>query len=167
MIGMKLEFEEALKLYKNNIYRVCKMFSSRYDEQKDLFQEISIQLYKSLPYFKAEASIRTFIYRIAINTCIRYKYKYQLGAKKQSIDDAEWFAVDESFMKLEQKEKFEQLYQCISYLKEADKSLVLLFLEDLSYKEMADITGISENLVAVKMSRVRERLFKCLTINPL
>lgn len=162
-----MKFEQVLDQYKTNLLRVCKMFSSQYDEQKDLFQEISIQLYKSLPGFKAEANIKTFLYRVAINTCIRYKYKYQIGTKKQSLEDVDWFVVDESFYKMEQKEKFEQLYHCISYLKEADKSLVLLYLEDLNYNEMAEITGITENHVAVKMSRIKEKLFKCLTINPL
>jgi RNA polymerase sigma factor (sigma-70 family) len=162
-----MNFEEVLTQYKNNIVRVCKMFSQNSDERKDLFQEISIQIYKSLMSYRAEASLNTFIYRISINTCVRYKYKHQLGERKISLDDVEWYKEDDSMLQLEQQEKLEQLYRCIYKLNDVDKSIVLLYLEDLNHKEIAEISGITENHVAVKMSRIKEKLFKCLTINPL
>lgn len=161
----KMEFEKVLIQYKGNIARICKTFSRQSAEQKDLFQEITIQLFKSLPTFRNQASLNTFIYRIALNTCIRYKYKYRLGEQKISLDDIEWFKEDDSQIKLDQKEKIEQLYTCIERLNITDKSIVIMYLEDLNYKEISEIAGISENHVAVKMSRIRERLFKCLTIN--
>lgn len=156
-------FEEILKSHKGNIFRVCKMFSSDFDEQKDLFQEIDIQLHKSLPTFKGNSTLKTFVYRIALNTSIRYKNKFYLGIKKTSIEDIEWFVSDDSDQKLSQQERIEQLYVCISTLKDADKSMVLLYLEDLNYVEISQITGLSENHIAVKMTRIREKLFNCLT----
>lgn len=162
-----MNFEETLELYKSNVIRVCKMFSQEQDEQKDLFQEISIQLYRALPTFQAASSLTTFIYRVSINTCMRYKYTHRLGEKKLNLEDVEWYLEDDNTLKLSKAEKLEQLYACINRLNNADKSVVLLFLEDLSHREIAEIAGITENHVAVKMGRIRERLFKCLTINPL
>lgn len=157
--------EEILNNYKGNIVRACKMFSTDTEERKDLFQEISFQLYKALPGFKGDSSITTFIYRISINTCIRFKYKFLGKEPKISLEDIEWYIEDDSKISLDRKERYEQLYYCISRLKEADKTMVLLYLEELSYKEISEITGLTENNIAVKMSRIKEKLFNCLTIN--
>ena len=162
-----MTIEEVLHQYKGNMARVCKMFSSHTEERKDLFQEISLQVYKSIPSFRADSSLTTFIYRISINVCMRYKFKYQMNQKRTSLDQDDWYLEDDTMIKLDQKERLEELFICINRLNDVDKTLVLLYLEDMNYKEIAQISGITENHVAIKMSRIREKLFNCLTINPL
>jgi len=123
-------------------------------EREDLFQEIVLQLWRSFPTFRNESKITTWMYRIALNTAIS-------GLRKKRVPTTELEAV--SYQIKDEKEdyledKLVQLYKAINYLSDIEKSIVLLYLEDKPYDEIAEIIGISANYVAVKMNRIKEKL---------
>lgn len=159
-------FLAALEENKHSIYRICKVYASVPLEPEDLFQEVIYNIWKSMPTFRHDSGISTWIYRITLNVCLRSKMRLDRNSKKIlsldsiSIDIAAEPSGDEN-----KREKTRILNDCISKLPDTDKSIILLFLEDLSYKEIAFITGLTENHIAVKMKRIRKKLFDCLTLN--
>lgn len=136
------------------------MYTSNQDDHSDLFQEMILQLWKAFPSFRNEAKITTFMYRIALNTAIS-------GIRKKKIKTTELASV--SFQIQEQNnenynDELKLLYASIEQLSDIEKSIALLFLEDKPYDEIAEITGISANYVAVKMNRIKEKLRKLLNV---
>jgi RNA polymerase sigma factor (sigma-70 family) len=155
-------FEEVIENHKNRIGRICKVYAANPDTVKDLFQEVIFNIWKSIPGFNGDAALSTWIYRISLNVCLRHSLKLNRKENTISIEDMQ-FEISEKESDDNLKERYKILYQCIEQLNEVDKSIVLLFLEDLPYKEISEITGLSENHIAVKMGRIRKQLFNCLT----
>ena len=156
-------FEEILERNKYKIYRICTIYAVAPIEPQDLFQEVVFQIWKSLDKFKGKSSIDTWIYKIAINVCLRSKMKFDKGNNKTDRFESIHFTPVEEEIDASEQEKFTYLKECISTLNETDTSLIVLYLDDLSYKEIAVITGLSENHIAVKMKRIRKKLFECIT----
>jgi len=158
----KRQFITLLEENKLLILRICRGYAIDHEDRKDLFQEVVINLWRSLPSFQGRSSISTWIYRIALNTCIRASLKYKTGNKEKIVLESISFEEIEDPARESQNEAYQQLYSCINTLPESDKSIVLLYLEDLPYADIALITGLIENHVAVKMKRIRVKLFDCL-----
>jgi RNA polymerase sigma-70 factor (ECF subfamily) len=160
----KCIFGKIIEDNKQRIIRICWAYSQNKEDQKDLFQEVALNLWKSLPSFRKEARLDTWVYRVCLNVCMQYAMK--LNKSKIVRVDFEGIEIfDDSadlHYNLENFEKIKILYECISKLNDAEKSLVLLFLEDLSYKTISEVTGITENHVAVKLSRIKKKLFNCI-----
>lgn len=156
-------FEEILERNKHKIYRICNIYAVPPLEPQDLFQEVVFQVWKSLNSFKSKSSIDTWVYKIAINVCLRSKMKLDKNHNKTDRLESIHFTPIESEIDSYGQEKIKYLKECISTLNETDTSLIVLYLDDLSYKEIAIITGLSENHIAVKMKRVRKKLFECIT----
>ena len=161
----KLEsnFEQILGENKHKIYRICKIYSVTPIEPQDLFQEVVFQIWKSLENFKDKASIETWVYKIAINVCLRSKMKFEKSNNKTDRFESIYFTPVEKEIDASEQEKFQYLKECIATLNETDTSLIVLYLDDLSYKNISVITGLSENHIAVKMKRIRKKLFECIT----
>ncbi len=157
-------FEAALNTNKEKIYRICRIYAVSPLEPQDLFQEVVYHIWKSFPSFKGASQLDTWIYRIALNVCMRSKLKLEKNQSKTIRFDAIQFKVNNESTPVEDEEKYLLLKQCIASLTESDASLIVLYLEDLPYKQIASITGLSENHIAVKMKRIRKKLFDC--INP-
>ena len=156
-------FEQTLKDNKHKIYRICRIYASDPIEPEDLFQEVVFQVWKSLPNFKGNASVHTWVYRIALNVCLRSKMKLdKSNLKTAKLDAIHFTPVTETVDEFEQ-EKFQYLKECIATLNESDTSIIVLYLDELSYREIAEVTGLSENNIAVKMKRIRKKLFECIT----
>ena len=156
-------FEEVIEANKDKIYRICKTYAVTPIEPQDLFQEVVFQIWKSFANFKAESKVDTWVYRIALNVCMRSKLNFERNKDKMMrLDAIEYKVAIEEPEHLE-KERYQFLKECIASLNEADTSIIILYLEDLSFKEIAKITGLTENHVAVKMKRIRKRLFDCIT----
>ena len=160
---MNVTFDEVLEANKESIYRICRIYAVHPIEPKDLFQEVVYELWKSFSTFEGRASVSTWVYRIALNVGLRSKMKLQRSNDKvvrwpsiQWISDTNHDADD-------QEEKYQALRNCIEGLNEADQSIVVLFLEELPYKEIAAVTGLTENHIAVKMKRIRKKLFDCIS----
>lgn len=157
-------FEAALNTNKEKIYRICRIYAISPLEPQDLFQEVIYHVWKSFSSFKGASQLDTWIYRIALNVCMRSKLKLEKNQSKTVRFDAIQFKVNNENYTVESEEKYLLLKQCIAALNESDASIIVLYLEDLPYKQIAAVTGLTENHIAVKMKRIRKKLFDC--INP-
>ena len=158
------KFTAVLEQYKDRLFRICRAYGKTTEEQEDLFQEVVYNIWRSFDQFRQDSGIYTWLYRITLNVCMRKHYQFQRDQQRQvQLEGIQFIqpAVNSSEQSLETKEESNTLYQCIHQLKEADRSIILLFLEDLPYKEIAKIMGITENHVAVKIKRIKQHLYEC------
>jgi RNA polymerase sigma-70 factor (ECF subfamily) len=137
------------------IYKICTLYAAK-EDQEDLKQEIIYQLWKSYPTFRGDAKFQSWMYRVALNTAMlglrARKVKYtRLSEHALEISDEPQNSADE-----EVRIKF--LYKQISKLKDLDKTIIFLYLEQCSYDEIAEITGISAKNVSVRLVRIKEKL---------
>lgn len=151
-------FLELVEDNKKRINQICSVYAKNEEDRRDLVQDVLINIWKSLPSFEHRANVNTWVYRITLNVCLRSKYE-KVRQKKVQLENVHF----EPIADVPKNEKYEHLYHCINQLNDADKAVIILFLEDLSYKEIAEIIGISENYVAVKIKRIKVQLFKCLS----
>ena len=156
-------FITTVEANKDRMFRICRSYSIDVDDAKDLFQEVLVNLWKSLPSFKQQSNIDTWVYRITINVCLRAK---QFSDKKQKhfvrLEFMNFENVEDTIAPSENEMLFQKLSECVKKLEGIDKSIILLHLEDLPYKEIAQIFGLSENHVAVKIKRIKSKLLTCL-----
>jgi len=148
-------FENWLDQYKALIFKVTRAYSFTPMDQDDLFQEIVIQVWHSVPTFRQKSSVITWIYRIALNTALKWVRKERKHAQLESLDNVQHILQDR---RVKIDERLSWLYEEIHKLDEIDRSVTLLMLDDFSYKEMADILGISESNVGVKINRIKKHL---------
>lgn len=151
---MRGEFQTLLIDNNKIISKVCRIYTDNTEDFEDYYQECVIQLWRSFKTFRGASKISTWIYRVCLNVCLS-----QLRAKKRKLTTTTEFIPeikDESFEV--EKEQVELLYKAIRYLKESDRAIVLLYLEDKSYKEMAEILGITVTNVGAKVNRVKHQL---------
>lgn len=148
-------FENWLGQYKALIFKVVRAYALTAMDQEDLFQEITLQLWRSIPSFRHESSSTTWIYRIALNTGIKWVRKERKHSQAETLDTVEHILQEN---KLPVDERLVWLYEEIHQLNEIDRSLALLLLDDFSYKEMAVILGITESNVGVKINRIKKHL---------
>lgn len=149
-------FQEWLNGYRGLLFKIIKAYAFNTENQNDLFQDVCLQVYRSIPHFKAESAVSTWLYRIALNTAIKWsarEKKHMNGRQEldtmtnllQTCDDPD-------------DNRVAWLYAEIRKLNEIDRSLTLLLLDGCSYKEMSDIIGISESNIGVKIHRIKKQL---------
>src|SRR5512136_1962001 len=154
-------FKSWLREYGGTVLKVARAYTLTAEECEDLAQEILLQLWRSLPQFQGRASGSTWVYRVALNTALGWHRKEgRRQARQQPLLEPEDLPVTglNSAEQLQQREVVERLYAAIRQLPKADAALVLLYLEDLSYREMAEVLGVSETNVGVKLNRARKTL---------
>ena len=156
-------FEQILEDNKYKIFRICKIYAISPMEPQDLFQEVVYQIWKSFSTFKRKSNISTWIYKISLNVCYRSKMQLEKSNRKTVRLESIQFVPVEIIPDKSQQKKYKALHSCISSLNESDQSIVILYLEELPYKEIAGITGLTENHIAVKMKRIRKVLLDCIT----
>lgn len=154
MKKLEIEFEQVVKQYKNTIYTVCFMFSKDSREVNDLFQDVLVNLWKGFDTFKGESNIGTWIWRVSLNTCI------SSDRKKKIVSVPLIMGIDLFEDRDEDTTQIKMLYNRISRLKHFDRAIVLLWLENFSYEEIAAIVGISVKNVSVRLFRIKEELKK-------
>lgn len=147
------EFAKMMKTHKSTIYTVCYMFSNDEDEVADLFQEVMIRVWRGLPSFNGGSDVKTWIYRIALNTCISFDCKKKRRHETKLAMDINLFADKDK-----ETEQINILHKRISRLLPLDRAIVLLWLENISYEEIGAIIGISAKNVSVRLVRIREQL---------
>lgn len=153
--------EDFLRLIQQNsgiIYKICRAYCANTADREDLAQEIIYQLWKAGKSYDDNYKFTTWMYRVALNTAISFYRVNNKSAATIAIDDTDIPAEDTSNDGTASAENIKLLQQYISELKELDKALMILYLEAKSYKEIADITGITETNVATKISRIKEKL---------
>ena len=153
MTDTERQFAKTVREHKSTIYTVCYMFSKDDDEVNDLFQEVLINLWKGYDSFGHRSDIRTWIYRVALNTCISLDRKKRRSATVRLAMDINLFEDRD-----EDTRQVDMLHKRISRLQPFDRAIVLLWLEDLSYEEIGQIVGISTKNVSVRLFRIREQL---------
>jgi RNA polymerase sigma-70 factor, ECF subfamily len=153
----ELLFQQLIEDSKGSIYRICLSYLNHPDDVQDLYQEILIAIWQAMDRFQGNSSWNTYIYRIAINSAIRFKMNQKKNQAEQ-IRDIHLNVVDEHTDHKE--EVLHQLSECIHQLEDADRILISLVLEDLSYKQIAEILHTDTNNIGVKISRVKKKLSK-------
>lgn len=152
------QFKELIKSSKNSIYRICYSFLDDTEDIKDLRQEIFYELWKSMDRFKGESTWNTYIYRIAVNTAIRFKTTLgKQSSVETPIKQSVLKMADNNFNK-EKEEQLNLLEQSIKKLPDNDRILISLVLEDLSYKEIAEVLNMNVGNVGVRIGRVKKKL---------
>ena len=153
MTDTERQFAKTVREHKSTIYTVCYMFSKDDDEVNDLFQEVLFNLWKGYDSFGHRSDIRTWIYRVALNTCISLDRKKRRSATVRLAMDINLFEDRD-----EDTRQVDLLHKRIQRLQPFDRAIVLLWLEDLSYEEIGQIVGISTKNVSVRLFRIREQL---------
>ena len=154
MDSLELDFARVVREHKGTVYMVCYMFSKDEEEVADLFQDILVNLWKGFAKFRGDSSIRTWIYRVSLNTCISAERKKKRKGETVPLDmNINLF--DDS---LEDMKQIRMLQGRISRLGPFDRAIVLLWLENLSYDEIGAIVGISAKNVSVRLFRIKEQL---------
>ena len=154
---LEKDFLEMIAAQKRTIYKVCYIYAKDQDDLNDLFQETVLNLWKSFPRYRGDSKLTTWVYRIAMNTCITFLRRS--NARPQTVPMTAQ-AVASLEADEETSEQLKELYRLINQLGKLERALILLWLEERSYQEMADILGLSKANVAVKLNRIREKLKK-------
>ena len=147
-------FTSWLADHKGILFKVVHAYAFEHADRQDLFQEVAVQLWRSVDAFRGDSSVPTWMYRVALNTAIAWTRKqdrHQRG--KQPLEDLLTTAPANGL-----DPRVEWLYQQIAQLKDVDRSVALLMLDGFSYKEIADVVGITESNVGVKINRIKAAL---------
>lgn len=149
-------FKAWISQYKALIFKVVRAYAAEPMDQDDLFQEISIQVWHSIPAFQQQSANTTWIYRIALNTALKWRGNERKHvAAHESLDNVQ--AILQA-TPIQIDERLAWLYEEIYKLDDIDRSITLLLLDGFSYKEMATIVGMSESNVGVKINRIKKQL---------
>ena len=148
------QFTTIVNKHKRTIYTVCYMFSNDRNEVEDLFQDLLVRMWNGFESFRGESSLNTWVWRVSLNTCLNFERRktregerIELNVDITPVDDADYDAM-----------QIRQLHERIGRLGFIDRSIILLWLENMSYDEIGAIVGISAQNVSVRLVRIREKL---------
>lgn len=151
---MEKEFLRIIDEHQNIIHKVTRLYRDSKEDQEDLFQEIVFQLWKSFPNFRNESKVSTWMYRISLNTSIAIFRKKSLNVSYEERILDKYHPITSN----EISENEEQMYWALRQLKNGEKAIISLYLEDYTYVEIGEIIGISENYVGVNINRIKKKL---------
>lgn len=147
------QFTELTKQYAGPIRRLCRLYAPAHSDRDDLFQEIFLAVWRALPSFRSESSVRTWLYRIAHNVALTWQLRdRRKRGREDQLDDA----IKHPASELDVRRL--DLDRAVASLNPADRMLTLLWLEGLSAAEIEEVTGVRAGTVAVRLSRIRKRL---------
>ena len=149
-------FDEWLSRHKGLLFKVVHAYAFASHDREDLFQEIATQVWNSIPRFRAESAVTTWLYRVALNSALAWSRK-----ERRHRDRTQTLEAGEPVLRETSRSKDQRLgwlYEQIAQLDHVDRSLTLLLLDGYSYREMAETLGISENYVGVKINRIKTHL---------
>lgn len=149
-------FESWLSRYKGMIFKIIWAYGKTPMDREDLFQEITVQVWRSIPSFRRESAETTWIYRIALNVSIGWLRKEKKQVPSESIESIQH--IIQETKDHHDDERLAWLYHEIHKLDEIDRSITLLMLDGLSYREMSAIIGITETHIGVKINRIKKLL---------
>lgn len=147
-------FKKFVEDNKATIYKICRVYANDVEELKDFVQEVTIQLWKSHQKFEERSKLSTWVYRVTLNVCLTLTKKRKRVVDTVSLLPTDFYEqVDEA-----EREQVEALYKGIRRLKESERAIILLYLEDKSYKEISSILGITVSNVGARVNRVKNQL---------
>lgn len=147
-------FKEFIEDNKATVYKICRVYANDAEELKDFVQEVAIQLWRSHKNFENRSKLSTWVYRVALNVCMTLSKKRKKGISTVSLLSKDFHDDDNEV----EKEQIATLYRAIRKLNESERAIVLLYLEDRSYKEMAEILGITVSNVGARVNRAKKQL---------
>ncbi|HEV7694305.1 MAG TPA: RNA polymerase sigma factor [Hyphomonadaceae bacterium] len=148
-------FGEWMEAHQAILFKVARAYGASHADREDLFQEIALQVWNSIPAFRGDAAAFTWIYRVALNTVLAWKRKERKhGRGRQDLEAASGLLTSPSG----QDPRLDWIYQRISELDDVSRSLALLMLDGFSYRDMSQILGLSESNVGVKINRIKTAL---------
>lgn len=147
------QFAQVVKDNRSTIYVVCYMFSNDAEEVADLFQEVLVKLWNGYDSFQGKSDIKTWIYRVTLNTCITIDRKKRRRNRAMLSMDVDYFDSQE-----QETAQVRILHERIARLQPLDRAIILLWLEQISYGEIGEIVGISAKNVSVRLARIRVQL---------
>lgn len=153
MDNKETDFSRIVREHKSTIYTVCYMFSKDKQEVDDLFQEVLVKLWQGYATFQGKSDLRTWIYRVSLNTCISIDRKKKRRKTQPLLEGIDLFDKNDA-----DNRQTDMLHERIGRLQPFDRAIVLLWLENMSYDEIAQIVGISVKNVSVKLYRIKEQL---------
>lgn len=148
-------FRELYATYAAKIHRICLGYTGNAMEADDLLQEVFIRVWQNHEKFRSESQISTWMYRIAVNTCL-YHIRSQKNKKTTDLSPEQIKIEQEDGTEKEQQ--IQLLYKCISELNESDRLIITMLLEDIPYTDIAIATGITEGNLRVKIHRIKQQL---------
>jgi len=151
---LEQEFISLIKQYERVIYNVSTFYIPENSPLEDLYQEIVLNLWKAFPNFRNESQTSTWIYRIALNTCISDLRRNAKLRQNVPLSFSEHIVFEQETKSAE----IQELYSLIYKLNKTERSIILLWLEEKSYQEIADVTGFSAASVAMRLKRTKEKL---------
>lgn len=159
----KREFLKIINQHIRIAYKVCSIYGNGEEEKKDLFQEMMYQLWKSFGQFDHQSKFSTWMYSVCLNTALTYRKKEQKH-KNEALTENHFHISEEGQPR--QGEEINLLFQAIGTLSPLNKAIILLYLEELSYQEIADITGLTKSNISVKLVRIKKELETILKTKP-
>lgn len=154
------KFIELINQHKGILHKICNIYFNLDPNKEDYYQEMLIRLWKSYPSFKNQSEFSTWLYKVALNTAIDIIRKQNILPKHTELSTEEYNIPENEYTV--DSDKKEILYQAINHLSDVEKAIILLYLEDYNYKEIAEIIGISESNTGVKICRIKNQLIKAL-----
>ena len=154
-------FEKMISENQLLIHKVCNIYGRSEADREDLFQEITIQLWKSYASFEHRSKLSTWLYRVALNTAIAQQRREKRMPQTTSLSEVE-MRIPNAGKSEKDEEALQDLQQAIRKLKSMERAIIFLYLEEKSYQEIADIIGISPKNVGVKIVRIKAKLLKIL-----
>lgn len=151
------QFVTELQDNQNIVHKVCTLYTNDRDSHNDLFQEITIQLWKAYPKFRGEAKFSTWMYRVALNTAITLYRKSKRRIATQDYESVIFKIKADEYDDTEEQQ-LKLMYKAVRQLGDIDKALVFMYLEDKNYSEISETLGISEVNARVKMNRIKTKL---------
>jgi len=150
------QFSEQIYNHLGILHKICRTYKMDRDDRDDLFQEIVYNAWKSYPKFEGRSKFSTWLYRVALNTALYQNRKDRFFGKTTDLETAHSLSAEV------RDDNTDLLWMAINRLDELEKSIVVLYLEELPYKEISEITGLTENNIAVKLNRIKSKMKKIL-----
>lgn len=150
-------FDMILTDYSGLVDRICFLYCNNSDEQrKDLYQECMLNIWQGLRNYRGDAKLSTWLYRACINTCVTSFRRHKKHSSTLPLDSAISVTTDES----SRPDELKELYRLIAMLGDIDKAIIMMWLDENSYDEISEVTGMRRNTVASRIRRIKERLIK-------
>jgi RNA polymerase sigma-70 factor (ECF subfamily) len=153
------EFIEIIETHQGILHKICNIYFYRNPYKEDYYQEMLIRLWKAYPGFNQQSTISTWLFRVALNTAIDLIRKERIQPKYIELSKNEYAIPENTGIESGNRDK---LYQAINHLSEVEKAIIILYLEEYEYREIAAITGMSESNTGVKINRIKNKLIKIL-----
>ena len=154
MENIEQQFTAMVREFRQTIYTVCYFFSKDKEEVNDLFQEVLINLWRGFPSFRGESSLKTWIWRVSLNTCNNYERKRRGSVQTIPLSVGIDLYNDDDDHTIQ----IQQLYDRINRLEPFDRAIILLWLENMTYQEIANVVGITLSNVTTRLFRIKEQL---------